>query len=180
MRHGQVASVIPSLFVVMVLLCSAPVFVWAQTEIGPRTAGRFLGATPAEETWLDDYVTEAVLSEVMVLLLCALGGGLAVAGLEALDTRRERREEEAARLHGRITNAMQRDRLLKNLDVTPIVHLPLWGVSGATVELRGHVPTAWLRYALLRTAEQEAARSVAVYHIQDRITIASSMHASAA
>jgi hypothetical protein len=180
MRYRDFASVILSLFVALLLLCSVSSVVQAQAETEPRVSSRPSEATLSEERWLDALVKEPFLPEAMILVIVGLVGGLAVAGLEALDMWRERREEEAARLHARIATAMQRDRLLKNLAVTSIVHLPLWRVSGATIELRGHVPTASLGYALRRTVELEAARSVPVYHLEDRITIVPSMHASTA
>ena len=128
-----------------------------------------------ESWWFDDGVVEALVSEVIILLLCAVGGGLLIAGLEAFDLWCERREEKAARLHTRIAKALHRDGVLGHLAVTPIVHLPLWGESRAIIELRGHVPTVWLRYAVLRAAEREAATSAAACHILDRIRIVPSM-----
>jgi hypothetical protein len=115
----------------------------------------------------------------MVFLACALWCGLLVVGAEAFDVWRERREEWGARLHTRFAAALQHDRLLRHLPVTPIVHLPLLVGSGATIELRGQVPTLWLRHAVLRAAEREAAASAAVSHILDRISIVPSARAFA-
>jgi hypothetical protein len=128
----------------------------------------------------DVGVTEVLLSEGMLVLLGVLGCGLVVAGFEAYDLWRERRAGKVAWLNARIATALKRDRLLRDLTVTPIVHLALWEGFGATVELCGQVPTLWLRHAVLRAAEQETARNVAVYHIEDRITIVPSMEALAA
>jgi hypothetical protein len=105
---------------------------------------------------------------------------LLVAGAEIFDSWRERRAGEVAGVRGRIETALQRNRLLKDLAVTPVVHLSLWGRSGATVELRGRVPTLWLRSAVLRTAEVEAAKNGAVYHIDDRLVIVPSGEGKAA
>ncbi|MBP1777302.1 MAG: hypothetical protein H6Q86_3312 [candidate division NC10 bacterium] len=129
--------------------------------------------------FFDEGLADALVSEVIILLLCAVGCGLLVAAMEGLDLWRERREEKAARLHTRIAKALQRDGLLGHLAVTPIVHPPRWGWSQATIELRGHVPTVWLRYAILRATEQEAATSDAACHIVDRIMIVPSMEALA-
>ncbi len=143
MRYTYYARVLPSLIALLLVLCLGAPAIWAQSGAGSGVTDRSWKAIPSERSWLEDFVTESLLSEVMVVLVCALGAGLAVAGLEALDARRERKRDDAARLHARIAGAIQRDRLLKNLAVTPIVHLPLWGMSGPTVEVRGNVPTAW-------------------------------------
>jgi hypothetical protein len=97
--------------------------------------------------------------------------------MEAFDLWQERRKEEAARLHANIAKALQHDRVLGHLSVTPIVRLPRWGMAPATVELRGHVPTVWLRYAILRTAERAAAASAVVCRIRNQIRIAPAMEA---
>jgi hypothetical protein len=133
----------------------------------------------AEPRLFDDGLVEVFVSEAMVLVLCGVWCGLLVAGMAGFDIWREKREKEAASLHTRIATALQRDGLLGHLAVTPIVHLPLWGWSQATIELRGHVPRLWLRYAVLRVTEREAAASAAACHILDRITIGSSVEALA-
>jgi len=115
----------------------------------------------------------------MVLLMCALWSGLLVGAMGAFDCWCERRAEWGAHLRARIVTALQHDRLLGSLPVTPIIHLPLWGRSQAAIELRGQVPTLWLRHAVLRAAEREAAASAAAYYILDRIAIVPSGKASA-
>jgi hypothetical protein len=149
-----------------------------------RSAQRVPGISPVagtpEESWLfDDGLTEALVSEVMIILVCAVGCGLLVAGMEAVDLWRERREEKAAQLHSRIADALQRDGVLGQLAVTPIVHLPPWGGSRATIELRGYVPAVWMRYAVLRATEREAATSAAACHILNRIMVDPSAQALA-
>jgi hypothetical protein len=99
--------------------------------------------------------------------------------VEAFDVWRERRKEWGAHLHTRFAAALQHDRLLRHLPVTPVVHLPLLIGSRATIELRGQVPTLWLRHAVLRAAEREAAASTAAAHILDRIAIIPSARAFA-
>jgi hypothetical protein len=151
----------------------------AQLESAPH-ASRLPLAQASQVAWLEDAIAEILSSEAMVLLVCALWCGLLVVGVEAFDLWRERREKWGARLHTRFAAALQHDRLLRHLPVTPIVHLPLFAGSRATIELRGHVPTLWLRHAVLRAAEREAAASAAVSHILDRITIVPSAQALAA
>jgi hypothetical protein len=65
--------------------------------------------------------------------------------------------------------------VLGRLAVTPIVHLPRWGGSRATIELRGRVPTVWRPDPVLRATEREAATSAAACHILDRIMLIPSM-----
>jgi hypothetical protein len=154
--------------------------------VAAQTNGRQAAATlPPEERppgagWLDGDPSEILLSEGLVLLLGLVAGGLLVAGLEISDSWRERRAGEVARLRRRIETALQRDRLLKDLAVTPVVHLSLWRRSATTVELRGRVPALWLRSAVLRAVEVEAAKDRAAYHIDDRLVVVPSRESEAA
>jgi len=180
MRSGHIAPVSAGLLAVILLLGATMAVAVEETPSVQRVSGIASVAQTLEESgFFDDGLAEALVSEAIILLLCAVGCGLLIAGIEAFDLWRERREERAARLHNQIAEALQRDGLLGHLAVTPIVHLPLWGGSGATIELRGHVPTVWLRYAVLRATEREAAASTAACHILDRIMIVPSMEALA-
>jgi hypothetical protein len=163
---------------VILLLSALGSSVGATTSIGE--SGLPLSTQSPSPVWLDPLTTEILLSEGLLLLLVALVCGMCFAAMELFDSWRERKAGEVARLRARIATALQCDRLLKDLPVTPIVHPPLWGRSGTTVELRGEVPTPWLRYAVMRTAELEAARTMAVYCIDDRLVIAPSEEARAA
>lgn len=180
MRSGHIATFSAGILVAIVLLGATMAVALDEAQSVQRVAGIASVAQTLEGSWFfDDDLAEALVSEAIVLLLCAVGCGLLVAGMEGFDLWRERREQRAARLHTQIAKALQRDGLLGHLAVTPIVHLPLWGGSRATIELRGHVPTVWLRYAVLRATEREAAASAAACHILDRIMIAPSMEALA-
>ncbi len=172
MRSRLIPSVGVPIFVLTLLFCSPIPLAWAQTEVGPGVSDPSSEVERSEAARLDDALPEILFSEGVVVFVCALWCGAVLVAMEAFDSRHKRREEKTAQLHGRLTTALHRDWLLKHLAVTPIVRLPLWGWSGVTIELRGHVPTAWLRHAILRVAEREAARSTAVYYIQDRMTIA--------
>jgi len=169
-----------TMLAVVVVITSLHPIALVQADAGFGAPGPSGTAVASGERWPTVGITEVFLSEGMLFLLGVLGCGLVVAGMEAYDLWRERRAGKAAWLHARIATALKRDRLLRDLTVTPVVRLPLWERFGATVELCGHVPTLWLRHAVLRTAEQEAARSVAVYHIEDRIAIVPSMETLAA
>ena len=124
---------------------------------------------PSVTAWVSRGANEALLSEGAMFLVCALAVLLAVAGVEALDLRRRRRAAEAARLHARIATAWRANRRLRNLVLTPIVRLPLWGQ--ATIELCGRVPSEWLRRVVLRVAKQEAAQIAADFRIRNRIAV---------
>jgi hypothetical protein len=175
MRYRPIARIGVPLFVFLLLCCGFLSLALAQTAAGPGVSGRSSEGERSVGAWLDDGVSEIFFMEGVALLVSALGCGVIVAAAEAFDRRRERIDGQATRLYSRIATALHRDRLLRNIAVTPIVHLPRWGWSGATIELRGRVPTVWLRYAILRVAEQEASRSETLYHLRDRMTIFPSM-----
>ena len=140
MRCGPIPGVGVPIFVLLLLVCGSPPLAWAQRSVGPGVSDRSSEGEHSGGTWLDDSVLEICLLEGAALLVSILGCGVIVAALEAFDRRRKRIEEQATRLHGRIATALRRDRLLRDLAVRPIVHLPRWGRSGATIELRGPVP----------------------------------------
>jgi hypothetical protein len=178
MRVGHIVHVSTAILAAMLLLGAAIPVTLEPKESVQRASDIALAAETLKDSWLfDDGLAEAFVSEVLILLLCVVGCGILVAGMEVFDLWREQREEEAARLHARIAKALQRDGLLGDVDVTPVVHRSLWGGSRVTVELRGHVPTVWLRHAILRVTEREAAASAAACHIRDRIMIVPSMEA---
>jgi hypothetical protein len=143
---------------------------WAQADSAPLVSSLPLAQTSAVG-WFSDGVAEILLSEGIVLVVCVLWCGLLVAGMEAFDLWRERREEWGTHLCTHIATLLQHDRTLRRLRVTPIVHLPLWGRSQATIELRGGVPTLSLRRAVLRAAEGAAAANGVAFRILDRIAI---------
>src|SRR5512146_1615415 len=170
MRSGHIAGARAVILAAVMLLLGAatPVALGGRQSV-EHVSSIASRAQTQETSWsFDDGLAEALISEVIIVLLCAIGCGLLLAGMEAFDLWRERREENAARLHTRIANALRRDGLLGHLAVTPIVRLPLWGGSRATIELRGRVPTPWLRYAVLHVTEREVARGTAACYIRDR------------
>ena len=180
MRSGQFTFVSAAILAAILLLGATVPVALEETPPVQSVSAIASGVQALKESWwFDDGVAEALVSEVIILLLCAAGCSLLVAGLEAFDLWRERREEQAARLHTRIAKALHRDGVLGHLAVTPIVRLPPWGGLRPIIELRGHVPTVWLRYAVLRATEREAAASTAACHILDRIMIVPSMEALA-
>lgn len=177
MRWDQIGCVRAATLTVVMLLGSVMSVAWAQTGSTRWASGLASLARERAVLWFDDGIADVLLSEATVLLACTVIGGLLLVGVEVFDLWREQRQEKAAWLHNRIATALQHDRLLAHLAVTPFVHLPLWGWSRTTIELRGQVPTLWLRHAVLRAAEREAATSAAVYHILDQITVVPSTKA---
>jgi hypothetical protein len=173
MRHRYILAIGVPIVAVLLLLCPLVSIGRPQTESDLGTTGQRITGHQDNSlgVWLNEGATAALTHEAGVLLVCALGAGLFVAGIEALDAWRERRAEDVARLHSRMVMVLQRDRVLKDLAVTPSVRLPLWGRSGPHVELRGEVPTLWLRYAVRHSVEREAAAVVETYRIVDRMTI---------
>jgi hypothetical protein len=84
-------------------------------------------------------------------------------------------------LQAKISDALLRERRLASLPVTATLHFPVWWRSPAKIEIRGQVPTAELWQAVRHFAEQEASRSLAAFHIDDRIAVVPpSMRARAA
>ena len=176
MRHRPILVIGVPIVVAILMLCplvpisAAPTDQERGASVQRASVGHVRTSLAAS---VREGATVAWYFEAMILLMCAVGAGLIVAGIEAVDLWRERRAEEAATLHARMLTAIQRDRSLKDLAVTPFVRLPLWGRSGTIVEMRGAVPTLWLRYAVMRLAEQEAAAFAAAYRMIDRLTIIS-------
>ena len=177
-HHGLYVGAV--VLVILPLLGVLGATAWSQATDDPGEAGLPLELQSVTPRGLDDDLGEFLVFEGLVLLLGVLGCGLLLTGLEAFDAWRARRADEVAGVRGRIADALQCNRRLQHLAVTPVVHLPLWGHTRATVELRGHVPTPWLRAAVLRTAAREAAKHLAVFRIEDRLAIAPSREAEAA
>jgi hypothetical protein len=134
---------------------------------------------PVDATVLGVNPGEVVVFEALILILGLLACGVLVAGMEAFNAWRDRRIAEIVGLRDRIVTALQRKRRLKHFAVTPVVHVPLWGQSRATIELRGQLPTHRLRAAVRRTAAQEAARFMARYRIHDRLVVVRAREAKA-
>jgi hypothetical protein len=170
-RVAMVAAVL-LLGVMTPIASTQPDFVLQASSLPP--------AQTSAVAWLADDVAAILVSEGMVLLACALWCGLLLGGVKAFERWHDRRAEWGAYLRARIVTALQRDRRLGRLPVTPIVHPPLWGRSHAAIELRGYVPTVRLHHAVLRTAKREVAASALACHILDRIAIAPSGKALAA
>ncbi len=143
---------------------------------------RFLPSARAQTAAVPQATTPAPSPDNAWLLIMLLG--IAVVGLVAVLAKaidlKHKREDEAVQLQAQISDALLRDRTLASLLVTATVHIPLWRRSPATVEMHGRVPTGEFRQAVLHVADQEAARRLAAYEIQDRLSIVPSVSARAA
>jgi hypothetical protein len=151
---------------------------WAKSTVAFGISERPAMPDPSVIAWVRKGAAEAMLVEGAVLLICVLAGGLLAIGAETLYLWHEQRADAAERLHARITTALQDHRLVKDAPLKPVVRLPLWG--RATIELYGRVHSRWIRDAVLRLIEQEAARSRTPCTIRDRLTVAPSMDRLAA
>ncbi len=82
------------LLVVVAVGVSIPVAL-DQQEFSQSASGMVRGARTSEDPWSsDEWSPEALLSEAVVLLLNFIWCGLLVAGVEALDLWRERRQKK--------------------------------------------------------------------------------------
>ncbi len=173
MRSGLTARVGYGMLAVLLVLCTLAPIAWAQMRSVPGPPVAPQTESPATP-WIGESNAELTLMLVSIVVLALL------AGTKAIDLKRTR-EEQAVRLQAQISDALLRERRLASLPVTATLHLPAWSRSPARIELRGQVPTAELWQAVRHVAEQEASRSLPVFHIDDRIAVVPpSMRAHAA
>lgn len=154
---------------------------WVQSDLASEISA--WGPAQADSSviaWVRQGALEAMLVEGVGLLVCILAMGLLAVGAEAFARWREQRATAAERLHARIATALRGQRLVKDVSLHPIIRMPLWGWGRATIEVSGHVPSRWLRKAVLRLAEQEAVRSRTPCTIRDRLTVPPAMERLAA
>ena len=109
MRLRHLTRVSATILAAMLLLGAAMPVAW-QGGAAPSVSNVVSRAQTVAEPWLlDDARAEALISEAIVLLVCAAAGGLLVVGLEAFDLWREQREAKAAWRHTRITTTLQHE-----------------------------------------------------------------------
>jgi hypothetical protein len=110
-------------------------------------------------------------TKVALLVFGLLALACVIAWVKLLDLRRKR-NDEAVNVQTQISDSLLRDRALGTLPVAPTVHVPVLSRAPVTIEIHGQVPASETRDAVLRLAEREASRSLASYHIEDRMTVA--------
>jgi len=92
MRSGHIATFSAGILTAILLLGATMAVALDETQSVQRVAGIASVAQTLEGSWFfDDDLAEALVSEAIVLLLCAVGCGLLVAGMEGFDLWRERR-----------------------------------------------------------------------------------------
>jgi len=129
---------------------------WAQTPVTPP------GAPPSPEGW-----SGAVVLGLIALALLVILGVVA-----RLYDRRRKGEADALGLQSHLSDALLTDRALQSAIVTVTVHAPMWKRSPLIVEVRGDVPTAELRDAVLRVVKREATRQRPDVELEDKLLIA--------
>ena len=82
-----------------------------------------------------------------------------------------KREADAIGLQSRLSDALLTDRALQSAIVTLTVHTPMWKRSPLIVEVRGDVPSAGLRDAVLRVVQREATQLKSNVEIEDKLLI---------
>ncbi len=157
--------------VVLAMLAGAPLalapltLTWAeaQTAPGPAVPPPTTAVPPAEGGPAE------VLAFVMVLTVLVIVGVTA----RILDLK-SKREIDAIHLQAQLADALLCDPMLSRLNVTPMVRVPIWRGTPATIKMRGEVPRPELREAVLRFMIRETSRLRSDFRIEDRLAIAPS------
>ena len=111
----------------------------------------------------DGGVGGIVLALVIVGLLAAIGVAVKLHDLK------QKHDDEAAALQGRMSDALLGTS--SALAITPTVQMPLRRSGLATVTLTGAVPTPELREAALQLVMREMEGSGLSFRIEDRIVV---------
>lgn len=104
---------------------------------------------------------------VAVVVAILLAGGIAG---KLYDLKRKR-EEDAALLQSRISDAVLLDSSLAAFPIIVSARRPLWRRPAAVVEIAGTVPTPELRDTAIRLIERELARIRPDARTEDRVVI---------
>lgn len=112
-----------------------------------------------------DASTGFVLVSAVILLLLIVGIGV------KLYDRAQKRDQEAAALQARISDALMSDPMLSRLPITATVQMPLWNGKPVMVDVTGTVPRAGLRQAAVDLVLREALRSGKTCRLEDRISV---------
>ena len=112
-----------------------------------------------------DASTGFVLVSAIILLLLLVG-----VGVKLYDLKRKR-EQDAAALQARMSDALMVDPVLSPFPLTPTVRIPLWSGRPVMIEVSGVVPGAGLRQAAVDLALREALRHGRTCRLVDRIAV---------
>jgi hypothetical protein len=147
-------------------LASTVSLAWAQAASpGPSNAAPLPGVLPGARPDVIDASTSFVLVSAVVILLLIVG-----VGVKAYDLKRKR-EQDAAALQARISDALMVDPLLSPFPITPTVRIPVWSGKPVMLEVSGTVPGAGLRQAAVDLVLREALRSGRTCRLVDRISV---------
>jgi len=101
----------------------------------------------------------------VILLLLIVGIGV------KLYDRKQKRDQEAAALQARISDALMSDPMLSRLPITATVRMPLWNGKPVMVEVTGTAPRPGLRQAAVDLALRETLRTGKTCRIEDRVSV---------
>jgi hypothetical protein len=111
----------------------------------------------------------------VIILGVALLGGL-ILTVAIVDLRRKR-QARAVAIESSIADALMRDPQLTGTVITTFAHVPLASGGVPTVEVRGEVDYPELREAAVRIVRQELLRHHPEGRVEDRIFVATPVHA---
>ncbi len=106
-----------------------------------------------------------VLGFFVLLILLVIGVGVMFFDLAG------RREEDAAWLQMKIGDQLHRDRSLAELQIRPVVHVPVGAGGTVRVELSGEVPSDAARSAVVDIVKDAAVKLRREIDIDDRLAI---------
>ena len=125
-----------------------------------------LGAVPQEaRPDAIDASTGFVLVSTVILLLLIVGIGVKLYDLT------QKRDQDAAALQARISDALMVDPMLSPFPLTPTARIPLWNGRPVLVEVSGSVPGPELRQAAVDLVLREALRTGRTCRLVDRISV---------
>ena len=150
MRLAPSASRVAALLPVLAFPARAS----AQTAGGGATT-----VTPSAADWGGS----AALVAVVVLLLLVLG-----VGVKLYDAKRKR-EADALTVQARISDALLRDFV--TLPITAVATGSTWRRAPVVLTIRGKVPTAESRDAVMRLVSQELSRHHPAVRAEDRLVV---------
>ncbi len=136
---------------------------WAQAPSTPPPYSP--GVPPVAGPEVVDASTGFVLVSAVILLLLIVGIGV------KLYDRAQKRDQDAAALQARISDALMTDPMLSRLPITATIHISLWNGRPVMVEVTGTAPRAGLRQAAVDLVLREALRTGKTARLVDRITV---------
>lgn len=123
--------------------------------------------------------TTMAISWPIVLGLGVAMLAILIFAVKIFDLKRKR-EDQAAGIQAKLSDALLSDRALSGLAVTPTARFPLWTPWPVTVDVAGQVPTPELRDQAIHLVERQMAASGIDFHVMDRLAVVPSVHRRAA